>query len=108
MRQRVAKLADARKDIERHIIEDVLFASLPDDLANVYRAEALKASGADESTLEVQIVKYADRLEAYIFAVTEVHMGNGLMTDAATQIRSQLSELEWPWLSALRKETGLP
>jgi 5'-deoxynucleotidase YfbR-like HD superfamily hydrolase len=60
------------------------------------------------TTLEQQIVKYADSLEALLFAETEVAIGNTLMADVVQQVRGELATRQWPWLVELRKETGLP
>ena len=93
--------------VDRHIIEHVLFKNLPDDLAERYRSFARQSCDAPE-TLEQQIVKYADKLEALYFAHTEVKVGNTLMAEVVTEVMKECRALEWSWLVALRKETGLP
>lgn len=100
-------LREASHAVDRHIVEHVLFNDLPDALAERYRGFARKAVGQPE-TLEQQIVKYADKLEALKFAETEVDVGNTLMAEVVTEVQRECRALEWPWLIALRKETGLP
>ena len=60
-----------------------------------------------QETIESQIVKYADKLDAYLFSRTEVAMGNSLMSPVLQEIEKELEKLDWPWLRALRKETEL-
>lgn len=94
-------------EVERHIVEHVLFNDLPTDLADRYRDFARRAID-DPVTLEQQIVKYADKLEALKFAETEVNVGNSLMTDVVTEVQNECRALDWDWIIRLRRETGLP
>lgn len=95
-------------EIELGVIDNLLFSSLPDAMGDYYRRMARRISDPDEDDLEVQIVKYADKLEAYLFAKTELDIGNQLMNDVTALIGKELEGLTWPWLCTLRKETGLP
>lgn len=91
--------------IETEIIAGTLYDMLPDPIAMLYRSLTLSAT--DHHDLEGQIVKYADKLEAYLFSVTEA-AHNSLFNEVVTQIGAELEELRWDWLTALRKETGIP
>ncbi|MDR7574197.1 MAG: HD domain-containing protein [Armatimonadota bacterium] len=95
-------------EVERRVIDGMLFPSLPDGIGSYYRALARRASDAGSDDLEAQIVKYADKLEAYLFAKTELDLGNNLMNDVVALIEGELAELRWGWLAALRERTGLP
>lgn len=101
------KLRKVSHQVDRHIVEHVLFNGLPDKLADRYRDFARQAV-LEPKTLEQQIVKYADKLEALKFAETEVRVGNTLMAEVVTEVQNECRALKWPWLIALRKETGLP
>ena len=101
-------LKRAVDQVERKIAETMLFRDLPDDMAERYRELACQMATQEYGTLEQQIVKYADKLEALLFAETEVKIGNTLMVEVVQQVREELKLLKWPWLVALRKETGLP
>lgn len=94
--------------IERGVIDNILFSGLPTPLGNYYRALAHRITDPAKDDLEAQIVKYADKLEAYLFAFTEVRQGNGLMVDVVSRITQELDGLTWEWLVELRRETGLP
>lgn len=101
-------LKRAVDQVERKIAETMLFRDLPDDMAERYRELTCQMATREYRTLEQQIVKYADKLEALLFAETEIRIGNTLMSDVQQQVHGELEELQWPWLVALRKETGLP
>ncbi len=101
-------LARAVRKVERKIADNLLFRNLPDDMAERYRGYVRQMVHQEYRTLEQQIVKYADKLEALLFAQTEVDIGNTLMAEVVEQVKSELKELTWGWLVELRKETGLP
>lgn len=109
-KRRYPKLRKLMVGVERDIINGLLYEDLPEELGDYYRRLALRVTEFyDEGTdLEVQIVKYADKLEALLFAQTEVALGNSLMNDVAQLIAREVGELEWDWLRSLRQETGLP
>lgn len=100
-------LKEHLRELECHIIEGVLYEELPDKIARGYRDDTMAIS-QDENTLEVEIVRYADKLEAYLFAVTEVDQGNSLMREVVSGIQEELDLFQWVWLQELRKQTGLP
>ncbi len=101
-------LARAVHKVERKIADSLIFSDLPDTMAARYRACVRQMVHQEYRTLEQQIVKYADKLEALLFAETEVKIGNTLMADVVQQVRAELHALTWSWLVELRKETGLP
>ncbi len=101
-------LGEAVHAVDRTITDSVLFRDLPTPVAERYRGLVRRMLHQDYNTLEQQIVKYADSLEALLFAETEVAIGNTLMADVVQQVRGELAERQWPWLIDLRKETGLP
>lgn len=101
------KLREVSHAVDREIIEKVLFNDLPEALGQRYRDFA-RLAVEDATTIEQQIVKYADKLEALKFAETEVKVGNTLMAEVVTEVQNECRALKWPWLVALRKETGLP
>jgi len=102
------ELARVSHEVDREIIERSLFNDLPDELAERYRGFARLMTGVAADSIEQQIVKYADKMEALKFAETEVKIGNTLMAEVVTEIKVECRELQWPWLIALRKEMGLP
>jgi 5'-deoxynucleotidase YfbR-like HD superfamily hydrolase len=101
-------LARAVRKVERKIADSLIFRTLPDEMAERYRGYVRQMVHQDYRTLEQQIVKYADKLEALLFAKTEVDIGNTLMVEVVQQVKNELEELTWVWLVELRKETGLP
>lgn len=101
-------LARAVRKVDRKITDNLLFRGLPDDMAERYRSHVRQMTHQEYRTLEQQIVKYADKLEALLFAKTEVAIGNTLMSEVVEQVKSEMSLIAWPWLVELRKETGLP
>lgn len=112
-KRRFPELKKKLNEIERVIIDEQLFNNLPGRIGDEYRALALRVSagvdgGTDSEDLEGQIVKYADKLEAYLFALTELNVGNSLMNPVVAAIEREMEALYWPWLVELRKETGLP
>jgi 5'-deoxynucleotidase YfbR-like HD superfamily hydrolase len=101
-------LARAVRKVERKIADSLIFRDLPDDIAERYRGYVRQMVHQEYRTLEQQIVKYADKLEALLYAKTEVDIGNTLMVPVVEQVRGELQVLTWAWLVELRKETGLP
>lgn len=101
-------LARAVRKVERRVADSILFRELPDEMAERYRGFVRQMVHQDYRTLEQQIVKYADKLEALLFAKTEVDIGNTLMVEVVEQVKGELKALTWGWLVELRKETGLP
>lgn len=101
-------LRSSIQKVERMIADKLLFNELPDEMAEQYRGYAQAMTHQACSSLAQQIVKYADKLEAYLFAQTELHIGNTLMLDVVEQVRAEMLELQWPWLHELRKIAGVP
>lgn len=101
-------LARAVRKVERRIADKLLFRDLPDDMAERYRGYVRQMVHQEPQTLAQQIVKYSDKLEALLFAETELKIGNTLMADVVSEVKGELKQLRWPWLQELRKETGLP
>lgn len=91
--------------VEYSIINGPLYAMLPKAMGDTYRA--LTTNAMTHHDLEGQIVKYADKVEAYLFSVTEA-AHNSLFIPVVQQIAGELEELQWPWLISLRQETGVP
>ncbi len=100
-------LAKAVHKVERRVA-DSLFCALPGPLTERYRDLVRTQMCHEYATLEQQIVRYSDKLEALLFAQTEIRIGNTLMADVVEQVKGELKALSWPWLVELRRETGLP
>ncbi len=101
-------LKRAVDQVERKIADTMLFRDLPDDMSVRYRELVRQMAHREYRTLEQQIVKYSDKLEALLFAETEVKIGNTLMVEVVQEVRKEMKALSWGWLVELRKETGLP
>ena len=96
-----------RKMVEK--LEDELVQEIWDHLPgglDQYYADLVVVFN-QQQTIESQIVKYADKLDAYLFSRTEVAMGNSLMSPVLQEIEKELEKMDYPWLRALRKETEL-
>lgn len=94
--------------IEEDMIRGPLYSYFPTEVAADYIAANLRILHPKPNDLEAQIVKYADKVEAYMFALTEVRVGNSLMQEVVDLITIELAELQWPWLVDLRGHTGVP
>ena len=90
--------------LENELVQEI-WDHLPGGLDQYY-ADLVVAFNRQQ-TIESQIVKYADKLDAYLFSRTEVAMGNSLMSPVLQEIENELEKLNWSWLRALRKETEL-
>jgi len=101
-KRRFPELRAASKGAEMVVIDQILFSELPEPIAEQYRAWA-RLMAQEPGTLEQQVVKYADKLAAYQFALTEIRIGNTLMADVVEEVAQELRELDWPWLIELRK-----
>ena len=97
---------DAVHRIEQQVIPQ-MYQELPEPLDKEYADLALFHTFNPEC-LEQQIVRYADKLDAYNFVFHEVAVGNTLMAPVLEEIRRELEQFKWPWLQTLRAETGLP
>ena len=90
------------KRIEQEIIRGPLFADLPEPVALQYRYYAWSTTQSTDS-IEQQIVKYADMMEAWLFASTECQIGNSLMEDIREETLRDIKTLQWDWLKQLRQ-----
>jgi 5'-deoxynucleotidase YfbR-like HD superfamily hydrolase len=94
--------------IEEDMIKGPLYADLPPRVAADYITANMRILHPAPDDLEAQIVKYADKVEAYMFALTEVRVGNTLMQEVLGLLKVELAELDWPWLVILREITHVP
>ena len=101
-------LAREVHQVERQITDNVLFRDLPDEIAERYRDFVREMISENYVTLEQQICRYADKLEALLFAEAEISIGNAPMADMVQRVQEELDELKWPWLVELRKAAGVP
>lgn len=79
------EIKTAYKDLEKGACERIL-SMLPDSLKDEYRDYILP----DENTEEFRLVKYADRLAAYLKCAEEVKAGNAEFKKARTSIGNEL------------------
>lgn len=79
------EIKTAYKDLEKGACERIL-SMLPESLKEEYRDYILP----DENTEEHKLVKYADRLSAYLKCVEEVKAGNAEFKKAKTSIGNEL------------------
>ncbi|MBR0189710.1 MAG: 5'-deoxynucleotidase [Clostridia bacterium] len=79
------EIKTAYKDLEKGACERIL-SMLPDGIKDEYREYILP----DESTEEYKLVKYADRLSAYLKCVEEVKAGNAEFRKAKASIGNEL------------------
>ena len=79
------EIKTAYKDLEKGACERIL-SMLPDGIKDEYREYILP----DESTEEYKLVKYADRLSAYLKCVEEVKAGNAEFKKAKASIGNEL------------------
>ncbi len=79
------EIKTAYKDLEKQASERIL-AMLPEELKLEYEQYLLP----DENTYEYKIVKYADRMAAYLKCVEEVKAGNSEFKKAKTSIGNEL------------------
>lgn len=89
----------AYKDLEYNACEKIL-GMLPNTLMEEYREFII----ADENTEEYKVVKYADRLAAYLKCVEEVKAGNSEFKKAKTSIEKELKKAENPAVQYYLKE----
>ena len=79
------EIKSAYKDLEKNASLRLL-GMLPETLQNEYKEYVLP----DENTEEYKLVKYADRLAAYLKCVEEVKAGNAEFKKAKTAIGNEL------------------
>lgn len=83
------EIKSAYKDLEKQASIRIL-NMLPEELKGEYEQYVLP----DESSEEYKIVKYADRLSAYLKCVEEVKAGNSEFKKAKTAIGEELKKCE--------------
>ena len=93
------EIKSAYKDLEHNACEKIL-GMLPNTLMEEYREFII----ADENTAEYKVVKYADRLAAYLKCVEEVKAGNSEFKKAKSSIEKELKKADSPAVQYYLKE----
>ena len=93
------EIRDAYKDLEKNACNKLL-EMLPPDLQSDYR-EYIIPDGASE---EQKLVKYADRLAAYLKCVEEIKAGNSEFKKAKASIEKELKAAHRPEVECYLKE----
>ena len=93
------EIKTAYKDLEKGACERIL-SMLPECLKEEYEQYILP----DENSKEYKLVKYADRLAAYLKCVEEVKAGNAEFKKAKTSIGNELKNCENPAVAYYLKE----
>ena len=93
------EIKTAYKDLEKGACLRIL-SMLPDCLKDEYREYILP----DETSKEYKLVKYADRISAYLKCVEEVKAGNAEFKKAKTSIGNELKNCENPAVAYYLKE----
>lgn len=83
------EIKSAYKDLEHNACQKIL-GMLPNTLMEEYREFII----ADETTDEYKVVKYADRLAAYLKCVEEVKAGNSEFKKAKSSIEKELKRAD--------------
>lgn len=79
------KITEAYKSIEA-LANEKLVSTLPIEMQPVYR----EVTTVDKDSVEGKIVKYADRLSAYIKCIEELNSGNNEFKNAASSVKAKL------------------
>lgn len=85
------EIKTAYKDLEKQASERIL-NMLPDELKGEYEEYILP----DSNSFEHKLVKYADRISAYIKCIEEVKAGNSEFKKAKDSIGKELKDVELP------------
>ena len=93
------EIRDAYKDLEKNACNKLL-EMLPPDLQSDYR-EYIIPDGESE---EQKLVKYADRLAAYLKCVEEIKAGNSEFKKAKASIEKELKAAHRPEVECYLKE----
>ena len=93
------EIKTAYKDLEKGACERIL-SMLPESLQDAYKEFILP----DENTEEYKLVKYADRLSAYLKCAEEVKAGNAEFKKAKTSIGNELKNCKNPAVEYYLKE----
>ena len=83
------EIKSAYKDLERNACEKIL-GMLPNTLQDEYREYIIP----NEDAAEYKLVKYADRLAAYLKCVEEVKAGNSEFKKAKSSIEKELKKAD--------------
>ena len=81
------RITEAYKSIET-LANDKLVSTLPTKMQPVYR----EITGSNSDSVEKKIVKYADRLAAYIKCVEELSSGNSEFKNAESSVKAKLDK----------------
>ena len=93
------EIRDAYKDLEKNACVKIL-DMLPEDLREDYREYVIQ----DESAEERRLVKFADRLAAYLKCVEEIKAGNSEFKKAKATIEKELKGARRPEVDYFLKE----
>ena len=93
------EIKNAYKDLEKQAEERIL-NMLPEELKGEYKEYIMQDTG----TFEYRIVKYADRLSAYVKCIEEVKAGNSEFKKAKESIGKELKEVDLPAVKYYLKE----
>ena len=93
------EIRDAYKDLEKNACVKIL-DMLPEDLREDYREYVIQ----DESAEERRLVKFADRLAAYLKCVEEIKAGNSEFKKAKATIEKELKSARRPEVDYFLKE----
>ena len=83
------QIRDAYKAIEE-VANDKLLGMLPDEMTNIY-SQIIKA---DKDCDEMKLVKYADKLSAYIKCISELKASNNEFKKAKNSIEKEIAEIK--------------
>jgi 5'-deoxynucleotidase len=107
MKRESPTLREAINTLEQNARRE-LWAGAPESVGLEY---SFRLNGNGVGDVGLQVVKYADDLAALGFLYDERALGNSQFSVQLTidALRSQIRELDWPWLVKLReREVGLP
>ncbi len=93
------EIKSAYKDLEKNACQKIL-AMLPDELKGEYAEYVLP----DTECYEYKIVKYADRISAYLKCVEEIKSGNAEFKKAKRSIENELKGIKSPEVNYYLKE----
>ena len=80
----------------------MLFEDAPGELRRHLQSMVRRAN--NYSTLEGQIVRYADSMDALAYAEQEVALGNTLMEETRQRCERTCAGYNWRWLKRLKEE----
>ncbi|KKL11373.1 hypothetical protein LCGC14_2546470 [marine sediment metagenome] len=80
----------------------MLFEDAPGELR--YHLQSMVRRANNYSTLEGQVVRYADSMDALAYAEQEVVLGNKLMEETRQRCERVCAGYNWRWLKRLKEE----